>query len=558
MEYKELVKVYEEIGSTSKRLEKVEIISKFLKKVKKNELKESVYLLEGRIFPEWDQRKIGFSSRLMLKALNMGSGETIEYIEDLFQSKGDLGLVAEEIFEKKKQVTLSSKGLESGKVLENIRKLAELEGKGTVDRKVRFIIELLSNAKGKEAKYIVKTVLENLRIGVSSGIIRDSIAKAFDIDVKEIEKVADLNGDYGEVAELAKANNLKAIGLKVGKPVKCMLAILANNVEEGFKALGEPAIFETKIDGFRLQCHGNGKEIKLFTRRMEDVTRQFPDVVGFLEKHIKAKNYILDAEAVGYDFKTKKYLPFQTVSQRIKRKYDIEDMAKKFPIELNVFDVLYCDGKNLMGEVLENRREILEGITKEKKGEVVVTKKLITNNAKKASEFFKKVLSEGFEGLMVKNIKSEYRPGRYVGGWMKLKDILEPLDLVVVKAEYGEGKRAGWLTSFTVACSDGDKFLEVGKVATGVKEKGEQLTYKKMTKFLEPLIEAKKGKEVVVKPKIILEVAYEEIQISTKYSSGFGLRFPRVIDIRIDKSLNELSDLKLVRKIFNYQKGKKQ
>ncbi len=557
MRYNQLVDVYDRLEKTTKRLEKIEIISETLKKTKKEELKEIVYLLEGRIFPEWDKRKIGFSSRLMIKALSVGSGESVDKIENLFRKKGDLGLVAEEIIKKRKQATLSSRELDSNKVMDNIRKLAELEGKGTVDKKIRLITELLSNANGKEAKYIVKTVLENLRIGVSSGIIRDGIAKAFEIYVDEIEKAADLSGDYGEVAELASTRKLSSVGMKVGKPVKCMLAILANDIDECFESLGKKIQLENKIDGFRLQCHFDGNKIKLFTRRMEEVTEQFPDIVEFLKKHVKGDNYILDAEAVGYDKKTGKYLPFQIVSQRIRRKYNIKEMAEKFPVELDLFDILYYNGKNFMETDLAERRKILENIVKEKKKEVVLTEKLVTDDRKKAEEYFKKILKEGFEGLMAKSLDSKYRPGRYVNGWMKLKNILEPLDLVIVKAEYGEGKRAGWLTSYTIACKSENKFFDVGKVSTGVKEKSEGLTYKEMTTLLKPLIEKQKGKEVEVKPKIIIEVGYEEIQKSVNYNSEFALRFPKVLQLRTDKSLDEISDLKLIKKIYNSQRGKK-
>jgi len=557
MRYNDLVEVYERIEKTSKRLEKVEIISSFLRSVNKNELKDAVYLIEGRIFSEWDKRKIGFSNRLMIKALSVGSGEKFEKIEELFRKKGDLGLVAEEIFHKKKQSTFSSRKLDSGKVLDNIRKLAGLEGKGTVDRKIRLITELLGNADGKEAKYLVKITLENLRIGVSSGIIRDAIAKAFNLSVGEIENAGDLSGDYGDVAEKARAGNLKNIELKIFKPIKCMLAILADDIDECFEYLGDEIQLENKIDGFRLQCHNSNSRIKLFTRRMEDVTEQFPDIVSFLKKHVKNKDYILDGEAVGYDKKTGKYLPFQIVSQRIKRKYHVNEMAEKFPVELDLFDVLYFDGENLMDKPLRYRRELLEKIVKEKKKEVVLTEKLITKDKKRAGEYFKKILKEGFEGVMAKNLESKYKPGRYVNGWMKMKNVLEPLDLVIVKAEYGEGKRTGWLTSYTVACKKRKEFLEIGKVSTGVKEKSEGLTYKEITKLLKPLIEKQKGKEVTVKPKIIIEVAYEEIQKSPTYSSGFALRFPKVKNLRNEKPLSEISDLELVEKIYKSQRGGK-
>ncbi len=557
MKYSSLVDVYNKLERTSKRLEKIEIISETLKKARKDELREIVYLLEGRIFPEWDKRKIGFSNRLMIKALSVASGESVDKIENLFRKKGDLGLVAEDIIVKRKQSTLYSREVDSSKVMENIRKLAGLEGKGTVDRKIRLITELLSSADGEEAKYIVRTVLENLRIGVSSGIIREGIAKAFEIETSEIENAADLSGDYGEVAELAKEKKLKNIGLKVGKPVKCMLAILAGSIEECFEALGEKIQIENKIDGFRLQCHFDGSKIKLFTRRMEEVTEQFPDLVDFLKKHIKGENYILDGEAVGYDKKSGKYLPFQTVSQRIKRKYNIKEMAEKFPVELDLFDIIYFNGENLMERSLIERRKILENAVKEKRNEVVLTEKIVTDDKKRAEEYFRKILMEGFEGIMAKNLESKYRPGRYVNGWMKMKNILEPLDLVIVKAEYGEGKRTGWLTSYTVACRSGDKFLDAGKVSTGVKEKSEGLTYKEITRLLKPLIEKQKGKEVEVKAKIIIEVGYEEIQKSPGYSSGFALRFPKVLRLRIDeKNIKDVNTFEDIKKIYNSQRGK--
>lgn len=558
MMYEEIVDVYEALNKTSKRLEKSEILANFLKKIDKKELRNIVYLLEGRIFPEWDERKIGFSNRLMIKAISVGSGESFSEIENLFREKGDLGLVAEEVFRKKKQSTLLGEKLDSEKILENIRKLASLEGKGSVSKKISFVSELLGNASALEAKYIVKTILENLRIGVSSGIMRDGIAKAFNLDVKEVEGAADLSGDYGEVAELAKNKNLGNMSLRVGRAIKVMLALLADNIDECFEALGKPAIFEVKLDGFRLEGHYNGKEIKLFTRRMEDVSKQFPDVVKNIRKYVIGKSFIIDGEAVGYDNKSGKYLPFQYISQRIKRKYNIGEMAKKLPVEFNVFDILYFNGKNLMNKPLRERREILEGVIREKKRKIILTKKLVTDDKKKAEDFFEEALKKGYEGLMIKNLDSVYKAGRYVKGWMKLKNILEPLDLVIVKALYGEGKRAGWLTSYVVACKSKDKLLEIGKVSTGVKEKAEGMTYMELTKLLKPLIVSKKGKEVEVKPEIVIEVGYEEIQKSPTYSSGYALRFPKVIQVkyRPDKPVSEISSIELVKKIYNSQHGK--
>ncbi len=557
MDYNDLVKYYEKLEGTTKKLEKTDILAKLFSECSLEELDLIVYLVQGKVFPEWDSRNIGFSSRLILKAISSVTGADSEEVEKLWKKKGDLGIVVEELIGKKKQTTLLTRTLYTKKVFDNIRKLAELEGEGTVNRKVQLISELLSNANAKEAKYIVRTVLEDLRVGVKEGIIRDAISKAFNQDVNDVEGAFNITVDYGEVAKLAKQNKLKEIEIKPGRPAKLMLSVLINDVEEAFEALGKTIQAEQKLDGFRIQVHRNGNEIRLFTRRMEEVTKQFPDVVEFVKKYVKGEKFIIDCEAVGIDKKTGKYLPFQNISQRIKRKYDIEEMAKEFPVELNIFDVLFFNGKSLMKLPLIERRKILEKYVKEKKGEVVLTKKIVSDKANEISDFFKESLRAGHEGLMLKNINSIYVPGRYVNGWCKLKNVLEPLDLVITKALYGEGKRAGWLTSFTVACKDNDKLLTIGDVSTGLKEKGDELTYEKMTKLLKPLIIKEEGRQVFVKPKIIIEIGYEEIQKSTTSSSGFSLRFPRVLQLRTDKPLNEINSIKDAEKIYNYQRGKK-
>lgn len=558
MDYKDVVKVYEELDSTTKRLEKTKILSDFLKKVPKSDLQDIIYLMEGRIFSQKDERKIGFSFRSMIKAISVASGESFDKIEKLFNKKGDLGLVAEEVMQNKKQRTLHSKKLIVQDIVDNIRKLATLEGKGTVDRKVGLVTELLGNGDGLENKYVVKTVLENLRVGVSEGIVRDSIASAFNAKVEDVEKAGDYTADYGEVAVLAKDKALKKVGLKPGRPFKLMLALPAESPESVFKDLGKPVQFEHKLDGFRMTIHFDGKNYNLFTRRLENVTKQFPDVIEIVKKHIKSKDYIVDCEAVGYDFKNKKYLPFQNISQRIKRKYHIEDMANKFPVELNVFDVIYCNGKNLMEKSLKDRRKILEGMIKEEKRKIVLTKKLVTESEKEVQKFFNNALEHSMEGLMAKNYEGQYRPGRYVKGWMKLKNVLEPLDCVVIGAEWGNGKRAGWLTSYYIAILKDGEHKEIGKVSSGIKEKEAQLTYWKMTQMLKSLIikGKDKGKFVKIKPEIILEVAYEEIQKSPSYSSGWGLRFPRVIRLREDKGPKDISTIEDVKRIHNLQKKK--
>ena len=555
MYYEELANIYSELGKTTKRLEKVDIISEFLKKVSKDELSKVIYLLQGKIYADWENFKLGISQRLILKVINQATGIPANKIEDLWKKKGDLGKVAEELIRTKHQRTLSSKKLTLNKVYDNLRKLSSFEGEGTVGKKVSIVTELLSNADSEEAKYIINTVVGDLRVGVAAGIIRDSIAKAFYKDVKEIEENYNLSVDYGKIAELSKEGKLE-LSLTPGKPVKLMLAIKVEDVEEAFKAVGKPAQCEYKLDGFRLQCHFDGKKISLFTRSMENVTRQFPDVVKYLKENVKGKNYILDSEVVGLS-KQGRYLPFQKISQRIRRKYDIEKTAKDFPVELNIFDVMYYNGKNLMNESLIKRRKIIEKIVKEEKGRIILTKKLITDDKDKVNKFYNGALAAGTEGLMVKNLQSNFKPGRYVNGWVKLKPILEPLDLVITGAIWGEGKRSNWLSSFIVSCRKGDEYLEIGKVGSGVKEKNEGVTFSDLTKTLKKLIIKSSGKNVEIEPKVIVQVSYEEIQKSPTYNSGFALRFPRINVLRDDKGLIDVDSLERIKRIYRNQRGQK-
>jgi len=464
-----------------------------------------------------------------------------------------LGMVSEELIKNKKQRTLHFFKLKVEKVFENIRKLAELEGKGTVDKKINLIAELLSNASPLEAKYITRTILETLRIGVADGVIRDAIAKAFDKDVKEVQRAFDASNDFSKVVLAIKGKTLGRIKIQVGIPIKVMLALKEETIEDAFERTGRPAEIEHKIDGFRLQVHKSKNEIKLFTRRLENVSEQFKDVVEFVKKNVKGNEFILDCEAVGYDPKTKKYVPFQNISQRIKRKYSIEKMMSEVPVELNVFDVIYYNGENFINEPFKKRRELIKKIIKNEKFKIKIVEGIITDDNEEAEKFYNNSLEKGMEGVMFKTLDAPYKPGARVGYMIKLKGEADTLDLVITGATWGEGKRANWLSSFELSCKAGDKFLAIGKVGTGVKEKNEGVTFEELTRILKPLIMEEKGKEVVIKPKIVVEVAYQEIQKSPSYSSGYALRFPRVIILRYDKGANDADSLIRVRNLYKKQ-----
>ncbi|MFT4304144.1 MAG: ATP-dependent DNA ligase [Candidatus Woesearchaeota archaeon] len=579
MEYIKLVDLYEQLFSTSKRIKKTYHISNFLKNNKNSKALGIIFLLlRGRIFPDWDDTNIGFAARMAVKSISISSGIKESQIEQWWKKLGDLGLVAEKAISMKKQSTLYTNSLSVIDVYNNLSKLPSQQGDGSNDRKIKLINQLLTSASPKEAKYIIRTVLEDMRIGIGDSTIRDSIAwsinDSINFDEAKNEVIVENRDNYNEILSLLQdaydivndwaivfshvqndISDLDKIKLEIGRPLKVMLFPKAIDINDSFERLGKPCAFEFKYDGFRMQIHKNNDEVKIFTRRLDNVTDQFPEIKDLMIKNVKATNCILDAEAVGID-SNGKYRPFQDISQRIKRKHGIDKLVKELPIELDVFDILYCDGKTLLKEDYLSRRKLLDKIIIPIKNKIFVAEQIITDNEIEAKSFFDKSVSFGNEGLMAKKLDSPYKPGARVGYGMKIKAMKESLDLVIVKAEYGEGKRTGWLTSFTVACMDEDgTLLEIGKVSTGLKEKDEEGTsFNIITELLKPLILSEQNKEVIVKPKIVIEIGYEELQKSPTYSSGYALRFPRFLTLREDRTVDEITTIDYLDKLYREQK----
>ena len=568
MRYKKLAELYESLSSTTKRLEKIKILSEFLRDIDKSD-RDVIYLLLGNIYPEYDERKIGISSQLAIKAISKATGTEKEKVVKEWKAIGDLGKVSEKLTKEKRQHTLDSHILTTEKVLENLRKLPALEGKGTIDKKIALITELLTSASPVEALYLVRTLMGDLRIGIQESTVREAMALAFFKDDKavsgKIQDAIDKSNDLAVVFDIAKggkASELSKVKVEIGKPIKVMLAQKVKNIKEGFDAVGKPCAIEYKYDGFRMVIHKKGNEIKLFTRKLENVTKQFPEVADFIRKYVKADSSILDSEAVGYDKKTKEYKSFQHISQRIRRKYDIEKMQEELPVEVNVFDILYYNGKSLLNEPFRKRTELIKKIISSHPYKIIHAKQIITGDEKKAEEFYKAALHDNQEGIMMKNLDAEYNPGRRVGHMLKIKPEERDLDLVITGGEYGTGKRSGWISSFVLSCrdKDKDKFLEIGKVGTGFKEKSTDssddstLSFHELTEKIKPLIISEKGKTVKIKPKIVVSVTYQEIQKSPTYDSGFALRFPRFTALRPDRSALDITTLKEVENDFEKQK----
>lgn len=561
MQYVEFVDIYEKVGRTAGRLEKVAILAEFLRVLKEKGKSKWIYLLNGKVTADYDTREFGISRQLVIKSISSAFGVKTEEIVKRFSKVGDLGEIAEEFVGKKRQSVLFSSKLSVEKVFDTLSKLLSIEGKGAVEKKISLVSELLGQSSGKEAKYIIRTLLGDLRVGVATGVIRDSISEAFfekNSEMKEkVEAAYDLANDWAIIFDAAFKGNLEIekIGVVPGRPLNVMLAIKAESIEEAFEICGKPAALEYKYDGFRvvISREKNGK-IKLFTRRLGNVTAQFPDVVNYVEKNVKGENFILDCEIVGFDAKTKKYMPFQYISQRIKRKYEIEKIVKYLPVEVNVFDILYYNGESLLSEPFKKRRMLIESIVRKEDWKIKPANQIVVDNVKDAEKFYKEALKMGEEGVMIKKLDAPYKQGRRVGYMVKLKPEIRDFDLVIIGAEYGTGKRAGWLTSYFIACRDESKFLEVGKVSSGLKEieaaeiREGEITYEQMTKLLKPLIVKTEGNKIIVKPKIVVSVTYQNIQESPSYSSGYALRFPRITSYRPDRSMRDITSLNEMRK----------
>jgi len=563
MEFAKLAEVFRKLESVSEKNQKTEILARFIKEIDKDSLKETFMLLQGMIFYPWEDKDIGIAEKFTIRALSLATGYDKNYIEGLFVKTGDLGVVAEKLVMERKQKSIFTKKLTVKDVYNTFRMIGELEGEGTQDKKIRYLANLFISSSPIEAKYIARLTLGDLKIGVGEGIIIDSIATAFGLPSENVEIAYSILNDFGELVKqiLEKGKDIVfKLEPILGNPIRVMLAIKVESAKEALDVVGRPAQVEYKYDGFRVQIHKKGDQISLWTRRLENVTKQFPDVIEYIKECFpNDKDFLVEGEIVGYDKENKKYLPFQRISRRIRRKYDIEKMVKEIPVVVRVFDIIYYDGKSLINTPFKERRKILESIIKQDINRISLSESIITSSDEEAQRFFEEAINNGLEGVMFKKLDAPYHPGRRVGYMVKLKPVKESLDVVIVGAEWGEGKRSGWLTSFVIAVRDEKtgKLLEVGEVGSGFKEKKEDpddVTFEEMTEMLKDYIEEQSGKYVKVKPKIVIEVLYDEIEKSPKYSSGYALRFPRFVRLRPDKSIEEADTIDRLIELYKSQK----
>ncbi|MTK63383.1 MAG: ATP-dependent DNA ligase [Methanobacterium sp.] len=549
--YIKMVEVYEELDSTTKRLEKTAILAKFFNEIgnEDSELLPVVTLLSlGRVFPTWSEEELGIGSKLLMKAIALVVGVKPEEVEDKQRDAGDIGRAAQELFSKKKQATLFSRKLTIKKVQSNLMKMATVSGNRAQSKKLEILRELLSSASPTEAKYITRTVIEELRVGVGEGTIRDALSQAFNVDKAIVERAHMLTNDLGLVAEVSKEEGiegLQKLSLNPGKPVKPMLAQLSPGIETSITEMGW-AFCETKYDGIRVQIHRLGDEVNVFTRRLENISNAVPEIVEYIKKDLPPKNFIVEGEIIVT--RDGKPISFQYILQRVRRKYDIERMRNEVPLKLYLFDVLYYE-EPLLDAPFEKRREVLESIVNITPDKIELSEqvKVTSESVQEAQDLFNNSIKGGHEGIMIKDPTAPYIPGIRGKKMLKFKAEPETLDLVVVGGTYGKGKRAHFIGSYLLAARDeNNEFKTLAHAATGLDDK----TLEELSDLSEPLITSKVGRQVHIAPQIILEIAYSEIVKSPEYESGYSLRFPVVKRIRNDLSLDDIDTVDRIDSMF--------
>jgi DNA ligase-1 len=554
--FRALTELGEELEATKKRTLMIAYVAGFLRSLSPEEVEPAVSMILGRPFPKWSQQTLDVSWATLSEIIKRITGIEWKVFNAVFSQSGDIGEATKTVFENsrvKRQATLFERSLTILEVRRSFEALAETTGTGSREKKERSVEALLSLASPIEAKYLIKIFVGEMRTGFHQGLMEQAVAKAFDVSLKDVQRASMTAGDIGEVAAILKIEGkegLSKIDFTVFRPVELMLAQMADSVAEALEEHGSQSAFEYKYDGARIQIHRGGDQVRIFSRRLTDVTQSLPEIVEAVAENVRANEVVLEGEVVAVD-SSGLPIPFQHLMRRFRRVHVIEDTAESVPVRLYLFDVLYLDGKSLVSVPYAERRRTLARIS----GKIPLTNQLITENVAIAEQFLKEAMDAGHEGLMAKQLGSPYTPGTRGKNWLKIKPILEPLDLVIVAAEYGYGRRHGWLSDYHLAARDANtgEFLSLGKTFKGLTD----AEIIEMTRRLKELSVREEHGRVVVAPRIVVEVAYNEIQKSPKYKSEMALRFARITRIREDKAPEQADTIQRVRDIYERQFLKK-
>jgi DNA ligase-1 len=523
-------------------------IARFLRELTSAELRAGVRLLLGQPFPEWDERTLNLSWRAVLETITDLTEASAGEWQDVFDQAVDAGEAVRLLLERLGRTTPLPPALSILDVYTTLETIAEARGKGSRRQKEQLLESLLSRASPLEAKYLVKNILGEMRHGVSEGILLDAIAEASGARQQTVRRANMFLGDLGDVASLALLQGQKGLEQTrplLFRPLKPMLAQPVEHVKEAFEFHKGEVALEYKLDGARVQIHKSGSSVKIFTRNLSQATASLPEVVDQVLDQTQADEAILEGEVIAIDGQNRP-LPFQHLMRRFRRVHKVEELARQVPVQLHLFDILYRDGEVLVDRPYEERWRILE----ETRGTMITAARNLPRTLAEGEAFAEQACRAGHEGVMVKQLSSPYRPGVRGKSWFKVKHT-QSLDLVIVAADWGYGRRHGWLSNYHLAVRDEESgaFLVVGKTFKGLTD----AEFQQMTERLLALETHRARGTVYVEPGVVVEVLFNEIQASPQYESGYALRFARITRLRDDKRPGEADTLQTLADLFGKQ-----
>ena len=578
MEFSIIAELFEKMENTSKRIELTNILVELLKKTPKKIIPNVVYLLQGIIRPNFEGVELGVAEKLAIRAISKSSGLPIKKIEDDYRNCGNLGLTASNILKLKTQTTFTAEKITVERVYETLFKIANLEGKGSQDLKMKYISSLLNDATPLEAKFVLNILLGTLRLGIAENTVMDALAIGFTGKKeyrKQIEDAYNVSSDLGKVSEVIAREGLigiKKFQISLFNPIRPMLADRIKSEEEAIKKNPTEFAAEYKLDGERVQIHKLEDKIILFSRSLENITEYYPDIVENIGNALDVNEGIFEAEIVAINENTGEFLPFQELMHR-RRKYKLKKAILEYPITVNFFDVLYFDSKNCLELKYSERRKLLEDSVKENDFAKLVPM-ITVKNENQIEDFLENSINSGCEGLMLKILDAAYRAGTRGGNWLKLKreyrnELGDSLDLVVIGAYFGKGRRTGKYGTLLLATYNPEKdiFASICKVGTGFTDESLDQLYQilsdKVILKKNPMVKSEMEADVWFEPELVLEIVASEITLSPihktgldliRKGSGFALRFPKFTGkIRYEKEPEDASTHDEVLTLYNGQ-----
>jgi len=546
--FAKLAHLGQQLEQTSKRRDLTALLADFLRDLSPDEIPPAVRLTIGQVFPEWDGRTLNVSWKAAMAVVD-GLIDAPPDVRDAVSAQAvDGGEAVRLLLERARRQPPKPPPLTILEVFDAFEKIAGAAGRGSRARKEALIRELLVRATPVEAKYLAKVIYQEMRHGVSEGIMLEGIAKAAGVKTRLVRRANQLWGDVGEVASVALTEGeagLRKASLRLFRPIKPMLAQTAENLAEPFERYEGRVALEYKLDGARVQIHRQGDRVRVYSRHLTDVTASLPDVAAEVGGKLAAAEAILEGEAVAVDVQGRP-LPFQHLMRRFRRKHAVAATVEEIPVQLHLFDLLYANGQSLLDAPSKDRWAALERAA----GGLNLVQRLVPDTIEEGEAFAEAAYRDGHEGVMAKDLGSAYTPGARGKSWLKLKHIIS-LDLVIVAADWGYGRRHGWLSNYHLAARDAETgdYQVVGKTFKGPTD----AEFQAMTERLLALERSREGGTVFVRPEVVVEVLFNEIQASSQYASGLALRFARIFRVREDKPAAEADTIQTLRELYDQQ-----